>query len=69
MEPCDILAGNLPAHGVYNSKWFEECAFRLKKGVVVGKLLHHKVGKVTKSGCWEVEGVMWKWCAPKPATK
>ena len=69
VEPCDILAGNLPAHDVHNSKCFGKCAFRLKKSVVVEKLLHRKVGKVTKSGCWEVERVMWKWCAPKPATK
>ena len=69
MEPCNILAGNCSAHGVNNSKWFGKCAFILKKGAVVRKLLHRKVGKVTKSGCWEVEGVMWKWCAPNPAPK
>ena len=69
VEPCDILAGNLSAHGVYNSKWFGMCAFRLKKCAVVRKLLHRKVGKVPKSGCWGGGGVMWMWCAPNLATK
>ena len=69
VEPCNILAGNCSAHGVNNSKWFGKCAFILKKGAVVRKLLHRKVGKVPKSGCWGGGGVMWMWCAPKPATK
>jgi hypothetical protein len=56
VEPCDILTGNLSAHGVHNSKWFGMCAFRLKKGAVVRKLLHRKVGKVPKVDVGEVEG-------------
>ena len=69
LEPCDILPGNCSAHGVNNSKRFGKCAFRLKKGAVVRKLLHHKVGKVPKNGWWGGGGVMWKWCAPNSATK
>ena len=69
MEPCDILPGNCSAHGVNNLKRFGKCAFRLKKGAVVRKLLHHKVGKVPKNGWWGGGGVMWKWCAPNSATK
>ena len=65
-EPCTIFAGNRSAHGVNNSKWFGKCAFRLKKGAVVRKLLNRKVAKVTKSGCG---GVLYKWCAPNPAPK
>ena len=68
-EPCNILAGNCSAHGVHNSKWFGKCAFILKKGAVVRKLLHRKVGKVPKSRCWGGGGVMWKWCAPNPSPK
>jgi hypothetical protein len=55
-ESCNIFVGNRSAHGVYNSKWFGMCAFRLKKGAVVRKLLHRKVGKVPKSGCVRVVG-------------
>jgi len=69
LEPCNILPGNCSAHGVNNSKWSGKCAFRLKKGAVVRKLLHHKVGKVPKNGWWGGGGVMWKWCAPNSATK
>ena len=69
LEPCNILPGNCSAHGVNNSKRFGKCAFRLKKGAVVRKLLHHKVEKVPKNGWWGGGGVMWKWCAPNPATK
>ena len=69
VEPWNILAGNLPAHGVHNSKWFRMCAFRLKKCVVVGKLLHRKVWKVPKNGCVRGGGVMWMCCTPNPATK
>ena len=69
MEPCNILPGNCSAHGVNNSKRFGKCAFRLKKGAVVRKLLHHKVEKVPKNGWWGGGGVMWKWCAPNSATK
>ena len=58
LEPCNILPGNCSAHGVNNSKRFGKCAFRLKKGAVVRKLLHHKVGKVPKNGCVRVVG----WC-------
>ena len=57
-EPCNICAGNRTAHGVHNSKWFGKCAFRLKKGAVVRKLLHRKVGKVTKKwmlGSWRCD--------------
>ena len=57
-EPCNIFAGNRSAHGVHNLKWFGKCAFILKKGAVVRKLLHRKVGKVTKNGCVRVVG----WC-------
>ena len=69
LEPCNILPGNCSAHGVNNSKRFGKCAFRLKKGAVVRKLLHHKVGKVPKNGWWGGGGVMWKWCAPNSPTK
>ena len=69
LEPCNILPGNCSAHGVNNSNRWGKCAFRLKKGAVVRKLLHHKVGKVPKNGWWGGGGVMWKWCAPNSATK
>jgi hypothetical protein len=69
LEPCNMLAGNRSTHGVNNSKWTGKCAFRLKKGVVVRKLLHRKVGKVPKNGWWGGGGVMWKCCAPNPAKK
>ena len=58
LEPCNILPGNCSTHGVNNSKRFGKCAFRLKKGAVVRKLLHHKVGKVPKNGWWGGGGVL-----------
>jgi hypothetical protein len=69
LEPCITFVGNCSAHGDNNSKWFGKCAFKLKKDAVVRKLLHRKVGKVPKSGCWGCRDVMWKWRAPNPAPK